>query len=140
MEGGWAVSKTEEHNERFGEASVCSKCGLPLVTFLDANIVEPPLNVEFGEVLCSSEFFNELWNEQEWVYVLHSHDIQGIVVLYQTEFAILFLNKEDRCGHRGLQGAYSTRFEIFLEEDVKLSLFGDGEWVDLAGLGVHISG
>ena len=35
---------------------------------------------------------------------------------------------------------YSTRFEVLLEEDIKLSLFGDGEWVDLAGLGVRVRG
>ena len=63
-----------------------------------------------------------------------------MVVLYQTEFAILFLNKADRRGHRGLRGAYSTRFELFLEEGVKLGLFGDGEQVELASLGVHIGG
>ena len=86
-------------------------------------------------VLRSSEFCNKLWDEQEWVLVLHGYGIQGMVVLYQMEFAILFLNKEDRCSHQGLQRAYSTRFEVFLEEDVKLGLFGDGEQIDLAGLG-----
>ncbi len=140
MEGGWTVSKTKEHNKRFEEASVHSKCGLLLITFLDVNIVESPSNVEFGEVLHSLEFHNELWNEQEWVLVLHGHGIQGAVVLYQMEFAILFLNEEDRHGHQGLRGVYSTRFEIFLEEDIKLGLFVNGEWVDLAGLGVHVGG
>jgi len=99
LEGGWAVSKTKEHNKRFKEASFHSKHGLPLITFLDVNIVEPPSNVEFGEVLRSSEFCNKLWDEREWVLVLHGHSIQGMVVLYQMEFAILFLNKEDRCSH-----------------------------------------
>ena len=135
MEGGWAVSKTKEHNQGFEETLVHSKHGLPLVTFLDANIVETPLNVEFGEVLCSLEFCNELQDEREWVLVLHSPSIQGTVVLHQMEFAILLLNKEDRRGHQRLRGAYSTRFEVFLEEDVKLGLFGDGEQIDLAGLG-----
>ena len=79
------------------------------------------MNVEFGEVLCSSEFRNKLWDEWEWVLVLHSHGIQGMVVLYQIEFAILFLNEEDGCSHWGLQGAYSIRFKVFLEEDVKLA-------------------
>src|SRR6266511_5025912 len=113
LEGGRAIGETEEHNERFEEASVHSKCSLPLVTFLDANIVEPPSNVNFGEVLHSSEFHNELPDEREWVLVLHGHGIQGTVVLYQMEFAILFLNKEDRHSHWGLRGAYSTRFEVF---------------------------
>jgi len=114
LEGGWAVRKTEEHNERFEEASVHLKYSLPLVTFLDANIVEPLSNVKFGEVLRFSEFRNKLWDEWKWVLVLHSHGIQGMVILYQMEFAILFLNKEDRCGHQGLQRAYSTRFEAQL--------------------------
>ena len=75
-----------------------------------------------------------------WVLVLHGHGIQGMVVLYRMEFAILFLNKEDRCGHPGLTGAYLTRFEVFLEEGVELGLFRDGEQVDLAGQGVHVRG
>ncbi|SRR6266542_1770351 len=100
LEGGRAIGETEEHNERFEEASVHSKCSLPLVTFLDANIVEPPSNVELGEVLCSSELRNELWGERKWILVLHGHGVQGTVVLHQTKFAIFFLNKEDGRGHR----------------------------------------
>jgi len=63
-----------------------------------------------------------------------------MIVLYQTEFAILFLTKEDRHSHQRLQGVYSTRFEVFLEEGVKLGLFGNGERIDLAGLGIRIRG
>ncbi len=54
LEHGWAISKTKKHDERFKEASVHSKSGLPLIAFLDANIIESPLNVQLGEVLHSS--------------------------------------------------------------------------------------
>ena len=65
LESGQDISKTEKHNERFEEASVHSKSGLPLIAFLDANIIESPLNVQLGEVLHPSEFHNKLWNEQK---------------------------------------------------------------------------
>ena len=65
LESGWAISKTEKHDKRFKEALVHLKSGLPLVAFLDVNIIESPLNVQLGEVLHPSEFHNKLWNEQK---------------------------------------------------------------------------
>ena len=35
------------------------ECSLPLVPFLDLDVVVPPLNIHFGEELCSFQFVNE---------------------------------------------------------------------------------
>ena len=45
LQGSCAVCETEEHNKWFKQSMVCSKSGLPFVTFLDADIVEAPLNI-----------------------------------------------------------------------------------------------
>jgi hypothetical protein len=35
----------------------------PLVAFLDLDIVVPPVDIEFGEVLCTVELIDEVRNE-----------------------------------------------------------------------------
>jgi len=54
-------------------ASVCSECSLPLIFFFHLDIVEPPSDIKFGEVLGSSEFIDEFIDEREWVFVLDCH-------------------------------------------------------------------
>src|SRR5882762_7846780 len=54
LKGGRTIGETEEHNQGFEKSSVCAEGGLPLITFVDADIVVPPLDIKFGEVLCTS--------------------------------------------------------------------------------------
>jgi hypothetical protein len=49
LEGGWGVGETEKHDSGFEEAFVGNECHLPLVLFLDADIVVPPSYVELRE-------------------------------------------------------------------------------------------
>jgi hypothetical protein len=46
LEGGWGVGEAEEHHPWFEEAFVGDECRLPLVLFLDADVVVSPLYVE----------------------------------------------------------------------------------------------
>ena len=50
LEGGGGVAKTKEYDCGFEESFVGNESCLPLITILDADIVIPPSNVEFGEV------------------------------------------------------------------------------------------
>jgi len=84
LKGGWTIGETEEHNQRFEKSSVCAKGSLPLITFLDADIVVPPPDIEFGDVLRTSESVNEVRDEWEWVRVLYRLRIQCSVVLDQS--------------------------------------------------------
>ena len=43
LEDGWSVTKSKEHDGWLKEAEVSDKCALPLVFFLDTDIVEPHL-------------------------------------------------------------------------------------------------
>jgi len=63
-----------------------------------------------------------------------------MVVLHQTEFAILLFNKEDQSGHWGFGGSDLSRFEIFLQKGIQFFLFEGGEQVDLATLWRGIGG
>src|SRR5882757_10055762 len=63
LEGGWAVSETEEHHQRFEESSVGAECSLPFITFLDTDIVVPPSDIKLGEVSCASETIDKVGNE-----------------------------------------------------------------------------
>ena len=45
------VAKSEEHDSWFKQPSVSPECSLPLVSFLDLHVVEPPLEVKHGEEL-----------------------------------------------------------------------------------------
>jgi cellulose synthase/poly-beta-1,6-N-acetylglucosamine synthase-like glycosyltransferase len=56
LKGGQTIGETEEHNQGFEKSLVCAKGGLPLITFLDADIVLPPPDIEFGEVLHALEW------------------------------------------------------------------------------------
>ena len=51
LESGWSIAKAEEHNRRFEQAKRGDEGYLPLVQFLDANVVVSPSNVKFGEVV-----------------------------------------------------------------------------------------
>jgi len=55
------------------ESPVCLECRLPFVSFLYVDIVEPPSDIKFGEVLGSPEFIGEFGDERERVFVLDCH-------------------------------------------------------------------
>ncbi|PFH46429.1 hypothetical protein AMATHDRAFT_155066, partial [Amanita thiersii Skay4041] len=42
----------EQHYKRFEESPVGSKCGLPLVSFLDPYIIVTPSYIHFREIFC----------------------------------------------------------------------------------------
>ena len=84
LKGGRTIGETKEHNQGFEKSSVCVEGSLPLITFLDVDIVVPPLDIEFGEVPRTSESVNEVGDEWEWVCILYCLRIQCSVVLDQS--------------------------------------------------------
>ena len=51
----WAVHKAKEHDLWLKEPSVGMESGLPLITLLDSDIVETPLDIQLGKVFGTSE-------------------------------------------------------------------------------------
>jgi hypothetical protein len=43
LEGGWAVGHSIQHYQRFEELLVASKGCLPLITFLDSDVLVAPI-------------------------------------------------------------------------------------------------
>ncbi|KAG5340928.1 hypothetical protein C0989_012551 [Termitomyces sp. Mn162] len=131
LKGGGAIGKSEEHNEWFKQAPASLEGSLPLVSFLDAHIVVTPLDIQFSEVLCTPEVVDELEDEGEGVMVLHCYGVENLVVLDQSEQAILLLDEEDWRGHWRLRRADATRVQVLLQECIELLLLPGHKWVDL---------
>jgi len=75
------VWKVEEHYEGFKEASVGVKGRFPLISRLDAYIIETPVDIQFCEVLGSAELGDELGDKGERIFILDGYGVQSAVVL-----------------------------------------------------------
>ena len=67
---------------------------LPLVTFLDTNIVVPPSYVKLGEDFGVFEFVNQVRDERWGVCVTDSMGVQVAIVLAGAKSTILFFMKK----------------------------------------------
>jgi hypothetical protein len=65
LEGGWTVGETKEHDQGSKESPVGAECSLPLIAFLDPDIVAPPADIQFCEVACTTETVHEVRNQWE---------------------------------------------------------------------------
>ena len=96
----WNVAgESEEHYQGFEESTIGAKRCLPLIPFLDVNIVETPLDIKLGEVLHTLEPIYKFRNDRQWVTVLHCHGIECTVVLDQAKQTIFLLNEKHKQGH-----------------------------------------
>jgi hypothetical protein len=59
----WKVGGPLQNYGGFEEAERCNECTLPLIVFLDSNIVIPPSYVEFGEQGGVLHVIDECWNK-----------------------------------------------------------------------------
>jgi len=123
LEDSGTVSHSKEHYERFEEAAVDAEGRFPFISGLDVYVVETPSDIKFCEVLGSAELGDELKDEGKGVSVLNGYSVQHTIVLDQPEQAIFLLNEE----HRGCYGGFGrldlSGMQVFLQEDVQLSLF-----------------
>ena len=72
LKGRRGISKTEEHDMWFKKSSIGTECRFPLITFFNPNIVVPPANIEFSEILGPFEFIDELGNKREGILIFYS--------------------------------------------------------------------
>jgi len=73
LEGGQTISHSKEHYQEFKQASIGSEGCLPLISRLNADIVETPLDIQLGEVSSSVELGHEFGDQWERVFVLNHH-------------------------------------------------------------------
>jgi hypothetical protein len=123
LEGCRAVCQTEVHHKGFKQAAVCAEGCLPFVTLLDVDIVESPADVQLCKVSYSLEAVDQVIYKGEWVPVFAGYHVEHTVVLYEAEFTILLLNKEDQCAYQKPRWVDATGGEGFLKKCIKFSLF-----------------
>src|SRR3979490_2313996 len=122
-EGNPAVCESEVHYQWFKKSAVCPESSFPLITFLDADVVVAPPDVQFCEVLRAAKSVNEIINKRKGESVLDSDLIQSAVVLDKSEAAILLLDEEDWGSDRRFRWAYASGFECIVKEGVEFRLF-----------------
>ena len=49
LECGWGVGETKEHDRWFEESLISLESCLPLITFLDPDVIITPLDIKFGK-------------------------------------------------------------------------------------------
>ena len=79
------VAQSEEHDSWFKQASVSPECCLPLIALLDLHVVEPPVEVEYGEELSTTEAGQDIRDKGEGVGIFDCDLIQFPIVLYEVE-------------------------------------------------------
>ena len=85
LEGGRTVSHSKEHYQGFEQALIGSEGYLPLVSGLNANIVETLMDIQLGEVSGPVEMGHEFGDQWERVLVLNRHRVEYSIVLNQPE-------------------------------------------------------
>jgi len=85
LEDSWAVGHPKEHYSGFEQASVGSESHLPLVSGLNTDVVETPMDIQLGKVFSSTELGDELGDEWKGVSVLDCHGIECTIILNQPE-------------------------------------------------------
>ncbi|KAG5349515.1 hypothetical protein C0989_003337 [Termitomyces sp. Mn162] len=131
LESGWAVGETKEHNKWLKQSPVGLEGHLPLVSFLNMHIVVTLPDIQFSEVSCTLEVVDELGDEGERVAILHHHGVEYLIVLYQSERAILLFDEEDQRSYWGFGWTDMTGVQVLLEEGIKLILLSGCKGVDL---------
>src|SRR5258708_29409951 len=100
LEGSGGIGQAEEHNRWFEEAFWGKERCFPFVSFLDTNIVVPPMYVEFGEEGATSKVINGLGNERRHVPLLLGPSVNGSVVLDRAELSVFLFDEEEVGGIR----------------------------------------
>jgi len=81
LESSGTIGHSKEHYEQFEEAAVGVESRLPFISRLDAYIIEALTDVEFCEVLGSTELRDKFGDERERVLVLDGYGVQHVIVL-----------------------------------------------------------
>ena len=95
LEGGQTVCHAKVHYSWLKQSSVRDNSSLPFVTFLDKNVVIPPPDIKFGEVLCLCQSIDYVCCQGEWIPICNGDFIKSAIVLDEPKFSIFFLDEEN---------------------------------------------
>ena len=94
---------SEEHDQGLVKPIECDAHSLPLIPLLDLYVVVPPSNIHLGGELGFFQFINDSQDKEEWVRILDCMFIEVPIVLARAKADILFLDKAEERGLRGLR-------------------------------------
>src|ERR1700748_1456910 len=75
LEGGWAVTKAEEHDQWFEKSSIGSKSCLPFISFPYTDIVVAPSYIKFCEIFGTHDTTHNVRNKRKWVAISYCHGV-----------------------------------------------------------------
>jgi len=110
------IAQAKEHNEGFEETELGEEGSFPLVSLLDANIVEAPADVKFRENLGSTHSVKNIVNSRKGILVSDCVRVEPSVVLNGAFFSVLFGNKEEGGSVGGSRGANSSGRKVVVKE------------------------
>ena len=95
LEGCQRIGESKEHDCRLVETTVGSESGLPLVTFLDADVVVTPPHVKFGEEARVLSFGNQFLDQRQRILVFDCSFVKLSIILDWSERAVMLLDEEE---------------------------------------------
>ena len=81
LEGCRGVGETKEHDRWLEESLISSESCLPLITFLDPDVIITPSDIKFGKEARVLGLVNEFLDQWQGVLVLDRHVIELSVIL-----------------------------------------------------------
>jgi hypothetical protein len=89
------VSETKKHHGGFEESLWGKEGGLPLIPWLNSDVIVPPADIEFGEESAATEVVDGLRDQGRNIVVLLCPFIHGLIVLYQAQLFIFLFDEEE---------------------------------------------
>jgi len=96
LEGARRICQSEEHDQGFKQAVFCFEHPFLFVTCFNPNVIVTPAHVEFGEDVGILYLTDQVWYEWQRIAVADGMLVQFLIILYQAQFSIFLLNKEEQ--------------------------------------------
>ncbi len=98
LEGRWRISESKVHDCWFKKSVSGFKHRLLFIPFTDSYVIVSPADVEFCIYVRVAEVLNEVHDQREGVLIPDCDGVDLAIILYRSQFAILFTNEEKgRC-------------------------------------------
>jgi hypothetical protein len=122
------VSETEEHHSGFEEALWGEEGSLPLISWLNSDVVVSPVNIKLGEKGAAAEVIDGLQDQGRDIAVLLRPFINRLVVLHWVQLSVFLFDKEE-VGSVGASGfADCPPLQVLGHELVGLCYFILFQW------------
>ena len=116
LECGWGIAKPKEHYSGFKESKGGDEHSLPLVCFMNADVVVSPMDVKLSEQGGVLHVVNEFQNERKGVRIPNSMGIQIAIILTRAKRAVFLGDKEEWCCLGGFGRDNTSSLEVFFNE------------------------